>query len=250
MHKKSKPNSLVIDASEPLGKQIAGQLGSGVLRDISGRIFQLYLAELAEVRLRAGWFRFSLALRDSNGTLSQTPLMVGIVSGGGRGVMPWFEGRINPQVQLAGGAQLDARTAGLESALIELIGTLVPAGGHLMLEYESPGQTETHRELLLRVPPAATYLGSLMFLAGFRGHFKDWYISEGGHEGPRKLQANKSPNAAAARDAMRANLEELKGFLRRPLPTNAEDAALIARAQGRARSLVKDFGGRMPRAGC
>jgi hypothetical protein len=249
MHKKSKPNSLVMDASEPLGKQIAAQLGRGVLQDVTGQIFPLYLAELVGMRQRAGWFRFSLALRNSAGMVSQTVLMVGIVSGGGRGVMPWLEGRIYPEVQLAGGAQLDARTAGLESGLIELIGSLVPAGGHLMLEYESPGQSETHRELLLRVPPAATHLGSLMFRAGFRGHFKDWYISEGGHEGPRKLQANKSPNAAAARDAMRANLEELREFLKRPLPTNAEDGALIARAQDRARLLIKEFGARRARAG-
>ena len=80
-----------------------------------------------------------------------------------------------------------------------------------------------------------------MFTAGFRGRFKDWYISEGGHEGPRKLQANKSPNAAAARDALRFNLDELKQFIRRQPPENAEDAALVARAQDRARLLLKEF---------
>ena len=81
-----------------------------------------------------------------------------------------------------------------------------------------------------------------MFAAGFRGHFKDWYISEGGHEGPRKLQGNKSPNAAASVQALHANLEELKEFLKRSLPQNAEDAAVIARAQDRARSVLNGFG--------
>jgi hypothetical protein len=157
--------------------------------------------------------------------------------------MPWLEVRINPDIELAGGERLSGREMGLEPALINLIGTLVPAGGHLMVEYESPAQRETHRELLLRVPPAATYLGALMFAAGFRGHFKDWYISEGGHEGPRKLQGNKSPNAAAAVHALHSNLEELKEFLRCSLPENAEDAALVARAQDRARSLLNEFGG-------
>jgi hypothetical protein len=229
------------DASEPIAKRIAEQLASRELRDVSGQAFQLSLQELVEVRVRAGWFRFVLGLRDTNGMVSKTPLMEGIISGGGRGVMPWLEGLIYPQLELASMADFDARAAGLEAALIELIGGLVPAGGHLMLEYESPGQTDTHRELLLRVPPAATYLGSLMFRAGFRGHFKDWYISEGGHEGPRKLQANKSPNQAAAREALQANLHDLKEFLRRPLPKSGDDAALIARAQERARSMVKDF---------
>src|SRR5712692_3268226 len=202
-----------MDSSEPVAKQIAGRLSSGQLHATGGRVFQVVLGELHEVRQRAGWLRFSLSLRDPNGQLSRTPLMIGIVSGGGRGVMPWFEGRIYPLVESAEGEQFDARKAGLEAQLIKLLGNLVPAGGHLMLEYESPGQSDTHRELLLGVPPAATHLGALMFWAGFRGAFKDWYISEGGHEGPRKLQANKSPNALAARDAMRSNLEELRRFL-------------------------------------
>src|SRR5690349_21746239 len=163
--------------------------------------------------------------------------MTGLISGGGRGVMPWCEGCILPWIELANAPRFDARKAGLEADLIKVIGSLIPDGGHLMLEYESPGQSETHRELLLRVPPAATHLGALMFAAGFRGHFKDWYISEGGHEGPRKLQANKSPNAAAAREALEVNLDELRQFIRRQPPENGEDAILVARAQDRARAL-------------
>jgi hypothetical protein len=227
--------------SEPIAKQIAERLRNGRVSAKDGRAFELVLIELQEVRLRAGWVRFVLTVRDENGQPVRTPLMTGLISGGGRGVMPWCEGRIYPWVEFANGERYDAREAGLEAELISLIGSLIPAGGHLMLEYESPGQSETHRELLLRVPPAATHLGALMFAAGFRGHFKDWYISEGGHEGPRKLQANKSPNAAAASDALRANLDELKQFIRRQPPENAEDAALVVRAQDRARLLLKEF---------
>jgi hypothetical protein len=231
-----------MDTPEPIAKQIATRLGNSQLHDTGGRVFRLELRDLREVRPRAGWFQFSLALRDSDGQASRTPIMAGIVSGGGRGVMPWFEGRVYPTVEFAQGEQLDARKAGLEAELIQLLGGLVPAGGHLMLEYESPGQGDTHRELLLRVPPAATPLGALMFRAGFRGHFKDWYISEGGHEGPRKLQANKSPNPKAASEALHSNLEELRRFVKRPLPENSEDAVLVARAQQRARELLKEFG--------
>ena len=227
--------------SEPIAIQIAKRLGSGRLSAKGGRAFELVLTELQQVRLRAGWLKFVLTTRDENGPPARTPLMTGLISGGGRGVMPWCEGRIFPWVEFANGEQFDAREAGFEAELISLIGSLIPAGGHLMLEYESPGQSETHRELLLRVPPAATHLGALMFAAGFRGHFKDWYISEGGHEGPRKLQANKSPNATAARDALQFNLDELKQFIRRQLPENAGDAALVARAQERARLLLKEF---------
>jgi hypothetical protein len=226
---------------EPIAKQIAAQLGSGRLSAKGRRVFELVVSQLHQVRPRAGWLRFVLTVRDEDGQPARTPLMTGLISGGGRGVMPWFEGLIFPWLELADGKWLDAREAGLEGELIKLIGSLVPAGGHLMLEYESPGQSETHRELLLRVPPAATHLGALMFAAGFRGHFKDWYISEGGHEGPRKLQANKSPNANAARKAMQSNLKELTQFIKRRLPKNSEDARLITRAQERARDLVQEF---------
>jgi hypothetical protein len=226
---------------EPLAKQIARRLGGGCLLTKDRQAFELVLIELKEVRPRAGWLRFTLTVRDEDGQPARTPLMTGLISGGGRKVMPWFEGRIYSELEFRNGEQFDAREAGLEAELVRLIGRLVPAGGHLMLEYESPDQSETHRELLLRVPPAATYLGALMFAAGFRGHFKDWYISEGGHEGPRKLQANKSPNAAAAREALRSNFDELKHFIKRQLPQDAEDAALVARAQRRAHALLTEF---------
>jgi hypothetical protein len=230
--------------SESVAKQIVERLGCGRLLAIDGRTFELVLIGLKEVRLRAGWLRFALTMRGEDGLPARTPLMTGIISGGGRGVMPWCEGGILPWIELANAQRFDARKAGLEADLIKVIGSLIPDGGHLMLEYESPGQSETHRELLLRVPPAATHLGALMFAAGFRGHFKDWYISEGGHEGPRKLQANKSPNAAAAREALESNLDELKQFIRRQPPESGEDAILVARAQDRARALVQEFGAR------
>jgi hypothetical protein len=230
-------------SSEPVAKQIADRLGNGRLRSKSGRVFELIFTELRGIRPRAGWLQFALTVRDDNQHPARTSLMTGIISGGGRGVMPWLETRIDPWLELATGERLDGRAMGLEAELINLIGSMIPAGGHLMVEYESPAHQETHRELLLRVPPAATYLGALMFAAGFRGHFKDWYISEGGHEGPRKLQANKSPNTAAADEALRSNFGEVRDFLKRPLPENAEDAALLARAQERARSLLDEFGG-------
>ncbi len=94
-----------------------------------------------------------------------------------------------------------------------------------MIDYENPGQEETFAELGLRVPAPASYLGSLMFRAGFRGEFKDWYFSEGGHEGPRKLQGNKSPDRAAARRALANHRRELSAFVR-------TSAALGRRASG------------------
>ena len=226
----------------PAAKLLAESIGKGELRGHDGKIYRLALRDVKPVRLRIGWMYLAIAIRGDDGEPSLSPLMIGIVSGGGRGVMPWVEGRIYPSVEFADGSVLDARATGLEAAFTDLIGVLIPPGGHLMFEYESSGQEETHAELLLRVPPAATYLGAMMFRAGFRGHFKDWYISEGGHEGPRKLQANKSPTPEAAHEALAANLAELREFARgRPLE-DPDDRAIVERARARAREFLAEFG--------
>lgn len=203
--------------------------------------YTLRLASLRPVKPRAGWFYLTVAVADARGAASRGPLMSGIVSGGGRGVEPWFECRLYPRVDLNGRKTLDARAAGLEAGVVGVLGAIVPPGGHMMVDYENSGQEETFAELVLRVPPPASHLGALMFRAGFRGLFKDWYFSEGGHEGPRKLQANKSPNAAEARRAMAAHREELAAFVRRALPERSDHAAVIRKAQDRARALLREF---------
>ncbi len=228
-----------MESTEPAAKRLATRI-DGTKLEGEGT-FILAVTDLRPVRPRAGWYHLAVALTDAKREPSRTPLMTGLVSGGGRLVMPWFEGRLFPMVEMADGTTIDARAHRLEAAFVDLLGTLVPPGGHLMIEYESPGQHETHAELLLRVPPVASYLGSLMFHAGFRGDFKDWYISEGGHEGPRKLQANKSPTPTAARDAMQNHLRDLRAFIKRPLPDRPEDAAVIKPAQERARALLKEL---------
>jgi hypothetical protein len=227
--------------TESAAARLVARIDGAAAHADNGRPYHFTVTELRPVRPRTGWFHVAIAVRAGSAEPSRTPLAIGIVAGGGRMVMPWFELRIYPTVEMAGGTALDARAAGLESALIDSIGELIPPGGHLMIEYESPGQSETHAELLLRVPPAATHLGSMMFRAGFRGAFKDWYISEGGHEGPRKLQANKSPTLAAARAALAAHRGELSAFLKRPLPDKPTDAAAVRRSQVRARALLKQL---------
>jgi hypothetical protein len=227
-------------STEPAAKRLAAKIEGRVLTGEGGD-HRLVVSDLKPVRPRVGWLYIAISLCDAAGRSSKSPLMMGLISGGGRWVMPWVECRIYPDVEWVDGTILDVRARGLEAALINLMGELIPPGGHLMVEYESPGQAETHAELLLRVPPVACYLGTLMFRAGFRGEFKDWYISEGGHEGPRKLQANKSPTPATARAAMRNHVTELTAFARRPLPDSPSNAAVVARAQGRARVLLREL---------
>jgi hypothetical protein len=76
---------------------------------------------------------------------------------------------------------------GLDRDLFAALAALVPPGGHIMAEYDSPSHVATERVLTLRYPIATSPIGYRMFEAGVRS-YRDWYISEGGREGPRKLQ--------------------------------------------------------------
>jgi hypothetical protein len=213
-------------------------------RAIDGRrlgTLGLKVTGVRTVRPRVGWLYVDIDLADGD-DVSTTHLAKAIVSGGGRGVKPWIECRIFPQVSFGNGRVIDARSLGLEAGFIGLAGELIPPGGHLMIDYDSGGQDMTLAELVARVPPVTSYLGELMFRAGFRGQFKDWYFSEGGHEGPRKLQANKSPDSKAERAAIQEHIVALRQFVRRSLPPVRADRELIANAIERARKLIKEFG--------
>jgi len=204
--------------------------------------FSLVIAETRPIRSRVGWLYVRIALRDQAGAISSTPIATGIVSGGGREVKPWIECRLFPRVEFGDRTSIDARGLGLEAEIVRLMGEWIPPGGHLMLDYENPGQEDTFAELVLGIPPPASYLGFLMFRAGCRSEFKDWYFSEGGHEGPRKLQANKSPDAAAEKLALRGHMKHLRAFIRSPMPRGRNEAAIVAGAKARARLLLKEFG--------
>jgi hypothetical protein len=81
------------------------------------------------------------------------------------------------------------------SELFQSLAQLIPPGGHLMVSYEGadPLQRETDQALSAGVPPVLTPLGFFLFLSGFR-LVKNWYLAEGGHEGPRKLWGEKPPD--------------------------------------------------------
>ena len=82
---------------------------------------------------------------------------------------------------------LDISTNGLAQQLFQYLADLIPPSGHMMVEYESPEQQATARSLASGIPPVATPLGYMLFSIGCGVGFRDWYITEGVSEGPRKL---------------------------------------------------------------
>ena len=142
---------------------------------------------------------------------------------------------------LEGGGAL-AVTPALERAVFGALARLVPAGGHFMAEYASPARALTARALAARVPPVATPLGALLHGLGCGVAFRDWYISEGGREGPRKLQGFRALDEAHARArgletaaALDAFLAERGGGLARGVRESALPLAEAARAELRRR---------------
>ncbi len=175
------------------------------------------------------------------------PVIEGIHSRGGRGVKGWIEiGDYYPVVHFKGG-DLPPKTVNLSRkrlgrGIFQLLGACVPPGGHLMfayeVSYESPLHRETQENLLRGFPPISTAQGELLFRAGFR-LVKDWYLAEGGHEGPRKLWGEKPLNDVEARDFDLKTFLQILAFLsRHPDSTSIERERL---ARGRALEIVKEL---------
>ncbi len=176
---------------------------------------------------------FRLFLADQALRLGEPPLVLGLYGAGPFPAYNWVElVRYEPAVSF-GGARLDLPAAGLDLPLFQALSELVPAGGHIMCEYDSPGQQPAARILTLGYPPATSPLGYLLFQAGCRS-YRDWYISEGGREGPRKLQGFKPLNPEIARDKSEKLRQELVAFLSRPAISGQERWSNVARRLAQA----------------
>ena len=127
----------------------------------------------------------------------------------------------------------------VERALFGQLAGLVPTGGHLMAEYESRPRTSTARALAAGVPPVATPLGALLFDLGCGVAFRDWYISEGGREGPRKLQGFRATNEEHARTRGLETIAALDAFLDAARPSG-ELWALTEPLARRVRAVLQE----------
>ena len=155
---------------------------------------------------------FQLMLADEAGRLGEEALALGLHSSGRFPAHNWIELTQYRAVQRFGDSTVDLATEGLDLALFEKLSPLAPDGGHMMVEYDSPSQRVTERVLTLGYPQATSPLGYLMFRVGCRS-YRDWYISEGGREGPRKLQGFKPWTDGIACEKEERLRQELADFL-------------------------------------
>jgi hypothetical protein len=188
---------------------------------------------------RFGALYFSLYL-ERDGSTSREPLLVALHHSGPYASYNWIEvAQSNDHLTLeAGGSTSQAVLTPADlRRLMALLGELIPSGGHLMLEYESPRWALTARALNLGAPPAATELGELLRAAGCDASIRNWDISEGGREGPRKLQGFKPLDERHADAARQARDRELKAFLLTLKSSTQPDA--LADARRRAARLLR-----------
>jgi hypothetical protein len=171
---------------------------------------------------------FQLWLADENGRLGGEALALGLHNSGRFPAFNWIELTQYHAVQRFGETVFDIAADGLDLALFQALSPFAPPGGHMMVEYDSPSQRASERLLTLAYPQVTSPLGYLLFQVGCRS-YRDWYISEGGREGPRKLQAFKPFNEQIAREKEDRLREELTAFLAKTDRKPADEWGEVAR---------------------
>ena len=212
------------------------------LGNLQGKAVDSYeLVVLSGIKNRFGASYFQVLFRNQSGEVSNQPVVIGLHNQGKYPSYNWIEIiSISSPVSFGYAEQvLDISASGLHWQLLKYLAELIPPGGHMMVEYDSPQQQDTALSLSVGIPPILTPLGYTLFLAGCGASFKDWHFAEGGSEGPRKLQGYKALNSQQAQLKVEETVKELRGFLDRlPLEVNSE---LERAAQDRALAILNKF---------
>ena len=206
----------------------------GSLQDKELGSYQLVV--LIGPKNKVGASYFQVFLRNIRGEVSQQPVIIGLHNRGKYPGYNWIEViSFSPQVKFDTGKEVsDIAANGLTQHLFQYLADLIPPGGHMMVEYDSPEQQDTACSLASGIPPAATPIGHILFLAGCGAGFKDWHFAEGGCEGPCKLQGYKALNRQQAQRKTEATARELKAFLDKPLPATGSELERAARDRASA----------------
>lgn len=186
---------------------------------------------------------FELFLLDEDGHRFHPSVFAGIYSSGRKslGIKGWIDGDYYEKVSF-NKTTLNLSEFGLDVKLFKSIGKLIPFGGSLMVAYGMLwGESKVHRDtslaLDLGIPPIATPIGYLLFHADCWAGFKNWYIPEGGNEGPKKLQGFK----ALDREDARRRAGEIINLLEKFISKKPSDHDIEQNAKKRAKEIINAF---------
>lgn len=212
------------------------------LASLQGKALDSYkLVVLLGAKNRFGARYFQMFLKNQSDVISNQPVIIGLYNQGKYPGYNWIEiVNFSPRVSFGSDEEsLDISKDGLFLQLMRHLADLIPPGGHMMVEYDSPEQQDTARSLALGIPPILTPLGYILFLAGCGSSFKDWHFAEGGSEGPRKLQGNKALNSKQAQINKERTTQKIKSFLARQ--SSAGNSELERAAINRALNILNEF---------
>lgn len=189
------------------------------------------LVVMVDGKNRIGASYFKIFLHNAAGEVSHQPVVFGLHHQGEHPAYNWIEViRLSTEITFGRDIQsIERLSDDALQHLFDYLAELIPPGGHIMVEYDSPGQQETASLLALGVPPVATPLGYKLFMAGCGISFKDWYFAEGGSEGPRKLQGYKALDEQHARLRAADMVRQLTTFISRTAQRQISELEKAAR---------------------
>lgn len=185
------------------------------------------------------YFRIYLKKNDE----ISNPVFEGIYSKGLEyaNVRGWIDGNYIEDARFPKEGVLNLSESGLAVELFKILGGFIPPGGSFMVSYRMfSGEGKVHREtewcLEHNVPAIATPIGWLLFLAGCGFGMKNWYIPEGGSEGPPKIQGFKAIDDEYKTKKSAEIIEELNNFISKK-PDGINE--LEQEARGRAEKILR-----------
>lgn len=187
---------------------------------------------------------FDLRLSKDQTVLSIDPVFSGLFSRGwpSQFILGWVDGDYYETITFPPSDKMSINARGLDVQLFRILGGLIPPGGSLMVSYslfskESEIHKETNLELVRGYPPVLTPLGFLLFQAGCGMGFKDWYFSEGGREGPPKLQGFKPVSSKVAKEKAGPMIQDMQRFME--VQSSKDEVTL--KCKRRADSIIKQL---------
>ncbi|MBS3781481.1 MAG: DUF1122 family protein [Candidatus Thermoplasmatota archaeon] len=147
---------------------------------------------------------------------------------------PWVEMFGIRRPLLFGDEKLEYFGSRLEDGLLDIFTDRMDKGSRIFVEYQN--DDETRDELSSGVPETCTRLGFKLFKRDFTW-FKDWYFSEGFHEGNQKLQAEKPIDEEHEENHHQRIKEEIDSFLN----SDFEENKYYRKAEERAKYIIKNY---------